>query len=138
MDVTPILALFRILANEFASVEDAVVSAWIQITAPLVSRKRFRKLWTQALALLTAHRMKMAGVGLAAANSIPALSGVDAAIASGVASYSEGDASISLNTSRYSSSPAKDAEYAQTVYGIEYLSLRSMVIMPITSAGEAG
>jgi len=53
-----------------------------------------------------------------------------------VASYSEGETSISFN-SNMGQLTEKDAELALTKYGIQFLSLRRMRIMPITSAGES-
>ena len=61
--VVPILDIFRILAAEFASVEDPTVLQWIDLTTPMVSRKQFGNLYEQAVALLAAHRMKIAGCG---------------------------------------------------------------------------
>ena len=43
--------------------KDAKVSQWLELTAPLISKRVFGKLYDQALALLTAHRLKMAGYG---------------------------------------------------------------------------
>ena len=99
-----------------------------------VSKKRFGKLYDQALALLTAHRMKLSGAFDAASeeggSSIGSL-----ADTLRVASYTEGSTSISFNNGV--SLAANDAELTLTGYGTQYLSLRRMVIMPITSAGEA-
>lgn len=130
----PSLKIFRLLAAEFAAVPNDKVSSWLELTAPLVSKKRFGKLYDQALALLTAHRMKLSGAYDAASeeggSSIGSL-----ADTLRVASYTEGSTSISFNNS--TSLAANDSELTLTGYGTQYLSLRRMVIMPITSAGEA-
>lgn len=133
-DPPPALKVFRLLAAEFAAVPDETLVSWLELTAPLVSKKRFGKLYDQALALLTAHRMKLSGAFDAASeeggSSIGSL-----ADTLRVASYAEGSTSISFNNSV--SLAANDAELTLTGYGTQYLSLRRMVIIPITSAGEA-
>lgn len=133
-DPPPALKVFRLLAAEFAAVPDETLVSWLELTAPLVSKKRFGKLYDQALALLTAHRMKLSGAFDAASeeggSSIGSL-----ADTLRVASYTEGSTSISFNNGV--SLAANDAELTLTGYGTQYLSLRRMVIMPITSAGEA-
>jgi hypothetical protein len=137
MDLTPVLRIFRMVAAEFKGVDDGAVGEWIELTAPLVSRRRFGNLYHQALALLTAHRMKVSGVN--AAGEEDALGDVGA-IGVGnlmrVANYSEGEVSIGFN-SNMAQFTATDAELALTPYGIQYLSLRRMKIMPIISAGES-
>ena len=84
--------------------------------------------------MLTAHRMKRAGVsgGQTEAGS----SGLQMGIADTlrVASYSEGSTSISFNSAV--SAGASDAELALTEYGVQFMNLRSMVIIPIRCSGE--
>lgn len=109
------------------------VSSWLELTAPLVSKKRFGKLYDQALALLTAHRMKLSGAYDAASEEGGSAIG-SLADTLRVASYAEGSTSISFNNS--TSLAANDSELTLTGYGTQYLSLRRMAIMPITSAGE--
>ena len=53
-----------------------------------------------------------------------------------VGSFSEGETSIGFTTNQATNLLA-DGELALTPYGLEYLSLRRMVIIPIRSAGEA-
>ena len=53
--------IFRMVATEFETLDDDTVKSWVDLTAPLISQKVFGKLYAQALALLTAHRLKMAG-----------------------------------------------------------------------------
>lgn len=55
--------IFRLVATEFDVLNDETVEAWLNLTAPLISKKVFGKLYDQAIALLTAHRLKMAGYG---------------------------------------------------------------------------
>ena len=52
-----------------------------------------------------------------------------------VSSYSEGETSISFSTGQQTNLQP-DAEYALTVYGLEFLTLRRNAIIPIISAGE--
>ena len=53
-----------------------------------------------------------------------------------VGSYSEGETSISYTTGQQTNLQV-DAEYALTVYGLEFLTLRRNAVVPIVSAGEA-
>ena len=121
------LQVFRRVAPEFFDATDDEVVGWLEMTEPLISKKRFGKLYTQALALLTAHRMKMAGYGDSTLGSL--------GDALRVGSYSEGETSVSFSTNQ-GSNLTVDAELALTTYGLEYLSLRRLVIIPILNAGE--
>ena len=121
------LEIFRMVAPEFAQVQDATVLNWIELAVPMISAKRFGKLYQQALALLTAHKMKLSGLGDTSTGS------VDDGLR--VSSYSEGGVSISYSTSGQSAMQV-DGELALTVYGLQYLELRRKVIIPIISAGE--
>lgn len=127
------LEVFKLMAAEFAAVPDETVASWLTLTAPLVSKKRFGKLYEQALALLTAHRMKLSGAFDAASEEGGASIG-SLADTLRVASYSEGSTSVSFTNSV--SLADNDAELTLTGYGTQYLTLRNMVVMPITSSGE--
>ena len=50
-------------------------------------------------------------------------------------SYSEGESSIGFTVNR-ATNLLVDAELTLTPYGLEYLSLRRLVVIPIRSAGE--
>lgn len=130
-DIAAIIKIFRIIALEFQDTDDDAVIQWIELTSPFVSKKRFAKLYTQALALLTAHRMKLAGlspVDIANGGSVSSVGGGAA-----VSSFSEGAMSISFN----SANPLEaDSELTLTQYGTQYLSLRRVCVIPIVSAGE--
>jgi hypothetical protein len=134
MDATPIQVL-RLIAPEFSGVSDTTVEAWLDLCKPLTSRKKFRRLYTQALALLAAHRMKLAGV-TASGTSESELSAMSEYKAHGISNVSEGDTSVGFANAGVTT-PGYDSDYALTDYGIQYLSLRRQVVMPITSAGEA-
>lgn len=119
--------IFRLVATEFDDLNDETVENWLELTAPMISRKRFGKLYEQALALLTAHRLKLSGYGDTTLGKV--------GDSLRVGSYSEGETSVSFTVSQATNLLA-DAELALTPYGLEYLSLRRLVIIPIRSAGE--
>lgn len=121
------LEIFRLVATEFSSMKDAKVSQWLELTAPLISKRVFGKLYDQALALLTAHRLKMAGYG---DNSYGTVGDTLR-----IGSYSEGETSIGFTVNQ-ATNLLVDAELTLTPYGLEYLSLRRLVVIPIRSAGE--
>lgn len=54
---------FRLVAPEFNATSEAELDNWFILTRPLVGKKSFGDLYAQALAYLTAHRMKMMGLG---------------------------------------------------------------------------
>ena len=83
------LEVFRFLATEFKEIDDETVSKWIELTKPLISEKKFGNTYTQALALLTAHKLKMAGYGDTSVGT------VDDSLR--VSSYSEGETSIGFS-----------------------------------------
>ncbi len=122
------LEVFRIVATEFAEIEDSEVEQWLELVKPLISKKKFGNTYEQALALLAAHKLKMAGKGDTSVGT------VDDSLR--VSSYSEGETSIGFSVSQ-SGNLAVDAEYTLTVYGLQYLTIRRSRIIPIISAGEA-
>lgn len=121
------IQIFRLVATEFDDLNDETVENWLELTAPMISKKRFGKLYEQALALLTAHRLKLSGYGDTTLGKV--------GDSLRVGSYSEGETSVSFTVSQATNLLA-DAELALTPYGLEYLSLRRLVIIPIRSAGE--
>jgi len=135
MDISSVLAIFRIVASEFKDVDDSIVNAWIELTQPLVSRRVFKKLHKQALALRTAHRMKLPQVGTDSPDPLEAIGNISVGNFMRVGSYNEGKTAISFNhdISQYKS---VDAELALTEYGMQYLTLRRTRVAPIVSAAE--
>lgn len=121
------LKIFRIVATEFSDVADEDVFKWIELAKPFVSRKKFGNTYEHALAYLAAHKLKMSGYG------DTTMGKVDDALR--VSSFSEGDASIGFSVSQ-GNNMSVDAEYALTIYGVQYLSIRRSKIIPIISAGE--
>jgi hypothetical protein len=137
VDNAPIIKVLRMVAKEFDSIADGEVQSWIGLCAPLVNKKRFGKLYDQALAYLTAHRMKMAGVGIAkGGDPLEDIGNIGVGNLLRVGNYSEGETSIGFNNN-ISQYAENDAELALTSYGIQYLTLRRTRILPIVSAGES-
>ena len=64
MEDSKALEILRTIAPEFKAVSDEEAQKFLDLCAPLVSKSRFGKLYDQALALLAAHRMKLAGYGI--------------------------------------------------------------------------
>lgn len=130
------LLVFRLVAPEFSGVDDETVCLWFNLTAPMVSRKQFGKLYDQAIALMAAHRMKLSGkYEDTAEDSGEGMQLGSIADTLRVSSYSEGGTSVSFNNSV--SLLEKDADMALSTYGTQYLSLRRQVIIPIRCSGEA-
>lgn len=123
--------IIRLVGGEFASVTDEDLEKWIEIVRPMVSRKQFGKLYEQAIAYLVCHKLKMAGLG---ENPLGELGTIGIGFA--VGSVSEGGSSISFGANQ-SSNLTTDAELGLTVYGLQYLSIRRMVIVPIHVSGES-
>ena len=124
-----VLSIFRLIAPEFKDVTDETVKQWIALTVPLVSRQRFRTVYDQALALLSAHRMEMSNKSLGAAADAALLGGLN-----NVASYKEGQVSVSFDTAASDFSGEED-DLTLTKYGVQYLTLQRKKVMPIVSAG---
>ena len=125
--------IIRVIGKEFASVPDSELELWIEIFSPMVSKKQFGKLYHQALAYLICHKMKMSGGG---ENPLGEQFGNLNALGFAVGSVSEGCSSISFGASQ-GSNLANDAELALTAYGLQFLTLRRMCIIPIRISGES-
>ena len=134
------LEIFRLIAPEFSDIPDEDekdpetgkviqygVKSYIQLYSDQISEKRFGSTYQKALAYLTAHKLKMNGYGNVENGTI--------ADSLRVGSYSEGETSISFTTNQQTNLQV-DAEYALTVYGLEFLTLRRNAVIPIISAGE--
>lgn len=133
------LEIFRLVATEFADMPDDDVknpdtgeviygvNSFLSLYSDQISEKRFGSTYQKALAYLTAHKLKMNGYG----NNENGKIGDSLR----VGSYSEGETSISYTTNQQTNLQV-DAEYALTVYGLEFLTLRRNAVIPIISAGE--
>ena len=124
------IEMIRLVGVEFKEIGDETLEKWLEIVRPMVSKKQFGKLYEQALAFLVCHRLKMAGYGENPLGDIGAIG-----IGFAVGSVSEGGSSISFGANQ-SSNIVTDAELGLTAYGVQYLSLRRMVIVPIRCSGE--
>ena len=134
------LQIFRIVAPEFNDIPDddvvddtgkvtqTGINTYIELYSDLISKKKFGSLYEKALAYLTAHKLKLQGYG-----DEEAAGKVGDALY--VSSYSEGETSISYSGG-VSTNTQVDAEYGYTKYGMEFLNLRRLVIIPIVNAGE--
>ena len=105
--------------------ENDKIEKWIEVVRPMVSKKQFGKLYEQALAYLVCHKLKMAGNGESPLGELGTIG-----IGFAVGSVSEGGSSISFGANQ-ASNLAADAELGLTVYGVQFLQLRRMVIIPI-------
>ena len=117
--------------DEFSSMTDEEINVWDEFVSPLVSKKQFGKLYDQAKALLICHKLKMAGYG--GDESLGALGKIgNSFIASSV---SDGGSSISFASGGVGNL-ATNAELGMTIYGIQYLQLMRMCVVPIHISGE--
>lgn len=124
--------IIRETMEEFKDVPEDRVKMFISLSEPMISRKRFGKLYDQALACLAAHRMKVLG-GLGK-KSIAGTVGDTY----GIASVTEGKTSVTFSASQQGENLSReDGEYSLTTYGSMYLTLRSRVTIPIICGGEA-
>ena len=118
--------IIRTTMSEFKEVEDDTVRVFISLAEPLISKKKFGKLYQQGIAYLAAHKMKMSGLGKTIGSGT-----IGDTI--GLSSVSEGETSVSF--SNQGGNTATDAEFGLTVYGMQYLQLRKRCIVTIVSAG---
>lgn len=121
------LEIVRLIAKEFDEIFDATVESYIELEKPNISKKVFGSSYEKALALLTAHRMKMNGLGTSEYGTI--------ANSVHMTSFSEGEASVTFANNQANNS-AVDGEYTLTVYGLQFLTLKRSVVIPIRVGGE--
>lgn len=124
------IEIVQLIGAEFSEVDEDTISKWIEIVKPMVSKKQFGDLYEQAIAYLVCHKLKMAGNGQNPLGEIGAIG-----VGFSIGSVSEGGTSVSFGAGQ-SSNLATDAELALTSYGLQYLSLRRLVIIPIRCSGE--
>lgn len=124
------IEIIRLIGAEFNEVDEDTISKWIEMVKPMVSKKQFGDLYEQAIAYLVCHKLKMAGNGQNPLGEIGAIG-----VGFSIGSVSEGGTSVSFGAGQ-SSNLATDAELTLTSYGLQYLSLRRLVIIPIRCSGE--
>lgn len=122
--------IIRLTAREFNDIDDATLRQYIEIYRPLVSRKQFGRVYELALAYFVAHKLKVSGLGN---NPFGVMNPFT--VGFGIGSVSEGGSSVSFGMNQ-SSNSAPDAEFAATVYGLQYLTLRRMRIIAIHITGS--
>ena len=62
MAYTNAIAVFRVIAPEFAQVTDATLTTWFELFAPMVSKKTFGAKYDLALAYFIAHVLALQGM----------------------------------------------------------------------------
>ena len=120
--------MIRTTMKEFSEVSDEEIKVYISLAEPMISKKKFGKLYSQAVAFVTAHKMKLNGLGKKIGTAT-----IGDTI--GLISVSEGETSMSFSNNQIGNI-ASDAEYGLTVYGMQFLSLKRMAIVPILCSGE--
>ena len=126
-----LIGMIKVVSGgEFDSLTDDDSKFWIDFVKPMVSKKQFKDLYYQAIALLVAHKLKMAGLG---ENTLGDLGKIGNAYAA--SSVSDGGSSISFASAGVGNVQA-DVEYAMTIYGTQFLQLRRLCIIPIHVSGE--
>ena len=121
-----VVEMVRLISdNEFENMSDEEILAWDEFVSPMVSKKQFGRLYNHAKALLICHKMKMAGLG---ENSLGALGSIGNSFVA--SSVSDGGSSISFANGG-ASNIATNAEYGMTVYGMQYLQILKMCVVPI-------
>lgn len=124
--------IIRAAMQEFSDIPDEQVRIYISLAEPMISKNKFGKLYPQALAYLSAHQMKVNGLGQSTVGgiSIGDMSGYSAI------SISEGETSVSFASSQSSGSGSSaDSEYSLTAYGRQFQQLQNRCIVPVVSAG---
>ena len=121
------LEIVRMIAKEFDSVENSEVEKYIELEKPNISKKVFGSSYEKALALLAAHRMKMNGYGSSEYGTI--------ADSIHMTSFSEGESSVTFSHSQANNSQV-DGEYTLTTYGLQFLTLKRNMVIPIRVGGE--
>lgn len=122
--------IIRKTMKEFSDVSDDDIKMYIELSRPLVNKRRFGNLYEQAVAYMAAHRMKMDGKGEAVGN-FGSMSNMV-----GISSISEGEVSVSFS-SQSGSTSSSDSDFGLSVYGMQFLQLRRGCIVPILCSGEA-
>ena len=141
------IRIFRMIGSEFNNIPDDDVvdeetgkitqygiKSYMTLFSDMISCRRFGKMYDKALAYLTAHKLKMMDMGEIGESGNDGLGSM--ALGLRIASASEGETSVSFGSGAQASSSDPDADYALTIYGLEFLKLRRGAIIPIVSAGE--
>ena len=117
-------------AGEFDNVSQKDIEWWVEFVTPMVSKKQFGKLYDHARALLICHKLKMAGLE---DNTLGEMGKIKNGFSA--SSVSDGGSSISFASSGVGNLTT-NAELAMTIYGLQYLQLLKMCVIPIHVSGE--
>lgn len=117
-------------AGEFDNVSQKDIEWWVEFVTPMVSKKQFGKLYDHARALLICHKLKMAGLE---DNALGEMGKVKNGFSA--SSVSDGGSSISFASSGVGNLTT-NAELGMTIYGMQYLQLLKMCVIPIHISGE--
>lgn len=133
--VRKVASIIKTVAPEFKDKTEEDLRIWIELSEPYVNEKKFGKLYYQAVAYLTAHKMSLNSQTEASQEEK-----IDISVKNtmNVASFTEGSTSISFNSSAASGAAASgsaEAEYLLTTYGLQFLDIRKRCIVPIAIAG---
>ena len=135
-NIRKVASIIKTVAPEYKDKSIDDLRIWIELAEPYISESKFGRLYYQALAYLTAHKMSLNP----AEPEQNTESGISVSVKDmmNVASYTEGSTSISFNNSASSAggtSSVADAEYLLTTYGLQFLAIRKQCIVPITISG---
>lgn len=117
-------------AGEFDNVSQKDIEWWVEFVTPMVSKKQFGKLYDHARALLICHKLKMAGLE---DNTLGEMGKIKNGFSA--SSVSDGGSSISFASSGVGNLTT-NAELGMTIYGMQYLQLLKMCVIPIHISGE--
>ena len=122
------LEIFRKIAPEFQQISDDDVQEMMDFVGDVLSKKQFGKMYDRAVALLAAHQFTLQTMIAGDENAGAATSLTSGALVS----EREGDLQRSYGgTSAGSGGSDMDSLLKKTVYGLQFLTLRSMCIVPV-------
>lgn len=122
------LEIFRKIAPEFKRIPDDEVQGMLDLAGDILSKKRFGKMYDRAVALLAAHQFTLQTMIANDENAGAATSLTSGALVS----EREGDLQRSYGGMASSSSgDDMDSLLKKTVYGLQFLALRSMCVVPV-------
>lgn len=122
------LEIFRKIAPEFKQIPDDEVQGMLDLAGDILSKKRFGKMYDRAVALLAAHQFTLQTMIANDENAGAATSLTSGALVS----EREGDLQRSYGGMASSSSgDDMDSLLKKTVYGLQFLALRSMCVVPV-------
>ena len=134
--VRKVIAILKAIAPEYKEMGEDDLRIWVELSEPYISESKYGKLYYQALAYLTAHKLSLNAPVEKKEEGGSISTSVKSTM--NVASFSEGSTSISFNnpsTSSSGGSSSADAEYLQTVYGLQFMDIKKQCIVPIAIAG---